>query len=1439
MANISTQIELNAKNGVKYASIDAKYGPYNLTTGSDLDVYSISDLHEYLVEMNYACAGLTVGVIENDTLKEYWYKEVEGTLQLVEKIPTELPNGGSEGQVLTKKADGGVEWTSHRELPETVGTQGQVLKIDGEGNPAWSDDSLPMITADDADKVLQVKNGKATWEALPEVEGAVTELPEIPENGEGSVLKVVDGKAEWADDAGIPAPAVSGTEGQVLKIKEGVPTWQDEEQAEAGTVLPEGGTEGQVLKTHGDGSYYWDNDNNTEAELPTEGRENGKVLKIVDGTPQWAEDADTVSETELPEITEANEGQVLKVVDGEAKWENDANTGSVLPEYTEADKNKVLTINKDSGEPAWEELSSSNDAELPTDNKEAGKVLKVGTDGVELVWADDNVGASFPSTTGLDDLTKNLYFLTIDDQDDGAGAIRSWKKLPISANGIALKAGETGIAKLVTILNGKELKIIAQSADNIAPTDTTVDLSEFFPVLNADKQINITALPNDIDIGKLSTDAAHDNTLLKIKKDTETGKGRVEFIDASAIKELPDYDVDTKGKALLVDNDGKLIWKFALPENGTSGQVLKSTGGTGAQWENQYPDGETGQVLEKTADGVQWANKYPEGTAGQILEKTASGAQWANKYPAGAADGKILKVVSGSPAWADEVVEVPTAGREIGKVLKVKDDAGTLEWADDNDTQTPNELPTFTVDNKNQVLKVAEDGTLVWANDTDTDDELPVFTTQNNKFLRVNSEGTAVEWIALPDALLATEGNNDKVLKVKNGIPSWETDEQGVKTITVADEDTKGVKASAKVENGAATISISVEPGYLVPTSLDWANMLQIANSKLRTIEIVTDSTKGLISNVSATADKATISIDVAEGRTIPTVAEMNALKVKKTLSFTPANSLTINGAQNTASVQEGETVQIGVHKDYIIPSRSKWDNLSKYVKCYVFNDDFPEEEGAEVSGEAVDVTLLKDEIPVYLLSTAKYNALKDSGKLERYACYIISEGTDTGTLTIVVPELAFNGEDLTRIVWSVDMADRADYYMVYTAPIDSTTWDDGVKVTSYVESSGKAVYTLDSLVLGTQYKIKGYKAIGARTAESAESTALELENLAVPTDFGALSDTDYTLTWQSVDNATNYRVYENNQTTYTEIDSTSYADIKLGIPYAVSAVIKQPDGTHHLEGNKGVFSGFTIGAPTNVELVYDSDKYKITWDAVSGATKYRIKEMNSNADYDAETSNTYYVFNSAEDVLNKTFTVWAVQTNASRDDLVGDTATISCGTIAAPANVQINTVSGDDGNSYTVTWDAVNGAVGYKVREIRCDENGTNLGEYTYDCDTTTYNVEFNANNTADRNTSVAYFKYEVAAYINDKIISNYATADATVCGEGAIGIPVHIITINPDTTSIDSWSVENELGETKTLDTVSVVYRYIFDNCNDSYEVVATAKTGYAFTESTETIE
>jgi hypothetical protein len=79
------------------------------------------------------------------------------------------------------------------------------------------------------------------------------------------------------------------------------------------------------------------------------------------------------------------------------------------------------------------------------------------------------------------------------------------------------------------------------------------------------------------------------------------------------------------------------------------------------------------------------------------------------------------------------------------------------------------------------------------------------------------------------------------------------------------------------------------------------------------------------------------------------------------------------------------------------------------------------------------------------------------------------------------------------------------------------------------------------------------------------------------------------------VDNATNYRVYENNQTTYTEIDSTSYADIKLGIPYAVSAVIKQPDGVHHLESNKGMFSGFTINAPTNVDLVYESDNYKLT----------------------------------------------------------------------------------------------------------------------------------------------------------------------------------------------------------------------------------------------------
>jgi hypothetical protein len=64
-----------------------------------------------------------------------------------------------------------------------------------------------------------------------------------------------------------------------------------------------------------------------------------------------------------------------------------------------------------------------------------------------------------------------------------------------------------------------------------------------------------------------------------------------------------------------------------------------------------------------------------------------------------------------------------------------------------------------------------------------------------------------------------------------------------------------------------------------------------------------------------------------------------------------------------------------------------------------------------------LDATLLNKELRVYLLSTAKYNALKNSGKLDRYACYIISEGTDTGTLTLVLPEPSFNGEDLTRIV--------------------------------------------------------------------------------------------------------------------------------------------------------------------------------------------------------------------------------------------------------------------------------------------------------------------------------------------------------------------------------------------------------------------------------------
>lgn len=80
-------------------------------------------------------------------------------------------------------------------------------------------------------------------------------------------------------------------------------------------------------------------------------------------------------------------------------------------------------------------------------------------------------------------------------------------------------------------------------------------------------------------------------------------------------------------------------------------------------------DGNTGQILTKTADGYNWQDApetYPEGgTTGQLLGKTANGYGWTDApdgVPAGGTTGQVLTKTDSGYAWADPVTVTSAEG---------------------------------------------------------------------------------------------------------------------------------------------------------------------------------------------------------------------------------------------------------------------------------------------------------------------------------------------------------------------------------------------------------------------------------------------------------------------------------------------------------------------------------------------------------------------------------------------------------------------------------------------------------------------------------------------------------------------------------------------------------------------------------------------------------
>ena len=190
-----------------------------------------------------------------------------------------FPEGGEEGQVLTKTADGTAWQDPQAAFPEG-GTTGQVLKKTAEG-VEWANDTdttyqnatqdaAGLMSSSDKtklDSLISIPTGGTDGQVLTKTSSGVAwenvqTGSSFPEGGTiGQVLKKTESGTEWANDN-------NTTYENASQSSAGLMSSADKIKLDNLVEIPSGGTEGQVLKKTSTG-VEWGNDNDTKYTLPT------------------------------------------------------------------------------------------------------------------------------------------------------------------------------------------------------------------------------------------------------------------------------------------------------------------------------------------------------------------------------------------------------------------------------------------------------------------------------------------------------------------------------------------------------------------------------------------------------------------------------------------------------------------------------------------------------------------------------------------------------------------------------------------------------------------------------------------------------------------------------------------------------------------------------------------------------------------------------------------------------------------------------------------------------------------------------------------------------------------------------------------------------------------------------------------------------------------
>ena len=190
-------------------------------------------------------------------------------------------------------------------------------------------------------------------------------------------------------------------------------------------------------------------------------------------------------------------------------------------------------------------------------------------------------------------------------------------------------------------------------------------------------------------------------------------------------------------------------------------------------------------------------------------------------------------------------------------------------------------------------------------------------------------------------------------------------------------------------------------------------------------------------------------------------------------------------------------------------------------------------------------------------------------------------------------------------------------------------------------------------------------------------------------------------LTWNKVNGAAKYRVYYKGRKGWTRMvdtTSTSYIDkdVSSGRNYTYTVRCISADGKSFTSGydSKGTTLKY-IAAPEISKLENVNGGVKITWNKVSGATKYRVYYKGRKGwTRMVDTTSTSYIDKDVSSGRNYTYTVRCISADGKSFTSGYDSKGTSVKYIAAPEISKLENVNG----GVKISWGKVSGATKYRV---------------------------------------------------------------------------------------------------------------------------------------------